>query len=183
MQRQMVIWCIPADGYQKKDNNEMICWRQIRDLGREGGNAMELAYAEQNECAQKENTLNYSIFVEHSGDFILELYRFLTLRPGGAIKVSVWLDEDEPIVLTTETTDEWKGSWKRAVMNDGEILTSTLKNVHSGLHTLHVASSDLYFTFSKIVIYTKEKVESNMGPLVSPFLYAVQETGREKTSV
>lgn len=61
----------------------MICWRQIRDLGREGGNAMELAYAEQNQCAQKENTLNYSI--------------------------------------------------------------------------------------SKIVIYTKEKVESNMGPLVSPF--------------
>ena len=161
--------CIPADGYQKKDNNELICWRQIRDLGREGGNAMELAPAEKNEYAQKENTLDYSIFVEHSGDFILELYRFLTLRPGGAIKVSVWLDEDEPIMLTTETTDEWKGSWKKAVMNDGEILTGTLKNVHSGLHTLHVASSDLYFTFSKTVIYTREKLKSNMGPLVSPF--------------
>ena len=54
----------------------MICWRQIRDLGREGGNAMELAYAEQNECAQKENTLNYSIFVEHSGDFIFENVKY-----------------------------------------------------------------------------------------------------------
>lgn len=161
--------CIPADGYQKKENDEGICWRQICDLGREDGNAMELTRTEDAKGIQKRNTLDYTIFVEHSGDFLFELYRFFTLRPGGAIKVSIWLDENEPIVLMSETIDEWKGNWKKAVMNDGEVLAGILKNVDSGLHTLHVTSSDLYFTFSKIVIYTKQKVESNMGPHVSPF--------------
>ena len=70
--------------------------------------------------------LDYSFFLESSGAFLLEIHRFLTLNPVGKVRFAIGVDNGRPVIIETKTVDEWKGSWKEAVMNDGEKLYTCL---------------------------------------------------------
>jgi hypothetical protein len=60
----------------------------------------------------KENPhLVYNLYLQHSGKFELEIYRFLTLNSTGRIRFGVGIDEGEPFIVETDTTDEWLGMW------------------------------------------------------------------------
>ena len=66
--------------------------------------------------------LEYPFCVQSHGTFLLEVYRFLTMNPTGRIRFAVGVDNDPPVVVESDITDEWRGGWDEAVMNDGEKL-------------------------------------------------------------
>lgn len=113
--------------------------------------------------------LDYSFFLESSGAFLLEIHRFLTLNPVGKVRFAIGVDNGRPVIIETKTVDEWKGSWKEAVMNDGEKLYTMLPWLPAGLHRLKIYPVDQYVTLHKLVIYTRRRKESNFGPLESAF--------------
>ena len=51
------------------------------------------------------------------------------------------------MILESETTDEWEGNWKEAVMNDGEKLYTMLPWLEAGVHRLQIYPVDRYVTF------------------------------------
>ncbi len=185
---------IPAGGYtsgnvqeDENENSGEICtekngrlyttrqhtpWRRIRHLGRGWGDAMEAWVPERKMLIGengKENALEYAFFLENGGAFLLEIHRFLTLNPKGRIRLAVAVDGGIPVILESETTDEWEGNWKEAVMNDGEKLYTMLPWLEAGVHRLQIYPVDRYVTFSRLVIYTTKRQENNLGPADSAF--------------
>lgn len=169
---------IPAEGYAESVCSKEACWRKIKHLGRGWGSAMEafLEAGEDMAAVSGENLkimdscyLDYSFFLESSGAFLLEIHRFLTLNPVGKVRFAIGVDNGRPVIIETKTVDEWKGSWKEAVMNDGEKLYTMLPWLPAGLHRLKIYPVDQYVTLHKLVIYTRRRKESNFGPLESAF--------------
>ncbi len=172
---------IPADRYDLCVNTDRACWRRIEYLGRGNGSAMEAFVGREAEMERGENEegrngwmwdgcrLEYPFYLETEGAHTLEIHRFLTLNPGGRIRLAVGVDGRTPVCVESNTVDEWKGNWKDAVMNDGEKLYLALPWLSEGLHRLMVYPMDRYVTLNRFVIYTKGIQKSNLGPTESPF--------------
>ncbi len=158
---------IPADGGCLVGSAEDVGWRIVRGIGRGCGNAVE-AYCQREFVSEsgfeKAPYLEYSFYVQSQGSFCLEIFRFLTLNSTGRIRFAVKVDEEDPVVLESGINDEWTKGWKQAVMNDGEKMYMELPYLIPGIHRLKVYMIDPYVTFTKFVIYTGQKVDSNMGP-------------------
>ena len=171
---------IPADGYSENVCTKEAAWRKIEYLGRGWGAAMEaFLEAAQDRAIESDAPgisdirqdcyLKYPFFLENSGAFLLEIHRFLTLNPTGKVRFAVGVDNERPVLIETDTVDEWKGCWKDAVMNDGEKLYHMLPWLSSGYHILKIYPVDQYVTLNKLVIYTEKWKESNFGPFESAF--------------
>ena len=171
---------IPADGYSENVCTKEAAWRKIEYLGRGWGAAMEAFLESAQDRAIESDApgisdirqdcyLKYPFFLENSGAFLLEIHRFLTLNPTGKVRFAVGVDNERPVLIETDTVDEWKGCWKDAVMNDGEKLYHMLPWLSSGYHILKIYPVDQYVTLNKLVIYTEKWKESNFGPFESAF--------------
>lgn len=185
---------IPADGYQNnilseraiksgdtnKDNqstkrgiNEVAAkggFIKVPGLGRYQGAAM-MAW-NPSLCAFDEDFatnpyLEYQIYLKNSSNCLLEIYRFLTLDSMGRIRFGIGIDDESPILVESETRDEWIGNWQESVFNNGEKILINLPSLSQGAHTLKLFMVDNYVTFSKLVIYTEDKKHSNLGPITS----------------
>ncbi|MDF2871668.1 MAG: hypothetical protein K0R05_3243 [Anaerocolumna sp.] len=177
---------IPADGYQKgvedKSNGTDTYssgWTTVPGMGRHEGAAM-MAWAKglasSNETAYavkelKDNPgLEYNIYLKTSGSFVLEIYRFLTLDSLGQIRFCIGLDDEQPILVESETRDEWTGNWQESVFGNGEKLYVDLPYLSKGAHTLKLYMLDNFVTISKLVLYTGNRKSTNLGPKVSSIL-------------
>lgn len=132
-------------------------WNRIEHLGRYEGALMEA------DCVEN-NYITFDFCTAESGAFLLELYRFPTLNAKGRIRLSVSIDQREPIVIESLATDEWRDTWKENVMNNGEKLQVILPTVEAGIHKLTLVAFDRYVSLSKVVIYTNGYEWSNLGP-------------------
>ena len=171
---------IPADGYSENVCTKEAAWRKIEYLGRGWGAAMEAFLESAQDRAIESDApgisdirqdcyLKYPFFLENSGAFLLEIHRFLTLNPTGKVRFAVGVDNERPVLIETNTVDEWKGGWKDSVMNDGEKLYRMLPWLSSGYHILKIYPVDQYVTLNKLVIYTEKWKDSNFGPFESAF--------------
>ncbi len=160
---------IPADRYLRAADTPDGRWRVIPGLGRCCGGAVEAFVAGEPSdkgAVREMPCLEYPFCVQSHGTFLLEIYRFLTMNPTGRIRFAVGVDNDPPVVVESDITDEWRGGWDEAVMNDGEKLCLWLPYLVSGYHVLKVYAVDRYVTLTKMVIYTQDKKPSNIGPRV-----------------
>lgn len=187
---------IPAEGYQKNvgknnrsstGNSTDSGWVTVPGMGRHEGAAMmawtktfgDSAVAD---CALKESAYNsmeynssieynprleYNFFLKTSGSHVLEIYRFLTLDSLGQIRFLVGLDNEEPLLVESETRDEWTGNWQESVFNNGEKLYVNLPYLTTGVHTLKLYRMDNFVTISKFVLYTGNRKSTNLGPKFS----------------
>ena len=149
-----------SDRYSK-DNK----WQVIKDMGRMDGNVIEAAgcgYPKE-EPIQNNASVTYQFLLKSKGCFLLEIHRFLTLNSTGRIRFAVAIDDLEPIILETETKDEWRGKWRDAVLNNGEKLYTLLPFMDSGIHKLNIYMIDRYVTISKLVVYT-DKAMTDLFP-------------------
>ncbi|HJC22489.1 MAG TPA: glycosyl hydrolase 115 family protein [Candidatus Eisenbergiella merdavium] len=197
---------IPADGYtagRVEEDGSVSCfqpdtetdpgqktgavWRRIKYLGRGWGDAMEAFLPESDRHGEEtvpdeRSALEYAFFLEKEGAHLLEIHRFLTLKPKGRIRMGVVVDGGRPIILEAKTVDEWMGNWRDAVMEDGEKLYATLPWLSSGLHRLQIFPIDGYLTLSRYVIYTAQRQENDLGPADSAFFDGNGwRKGREET--
>lgn len=158
---------MPAEGYNKKYAEQKSDWLQILGMGRYEGSAM-MAWNQDSDSLDREISnnpcLEYNIHLQSEGKHILEIHRFLTLNSTGKIRLGIACDDSNPIIVETETVDEWKGLWQDSVFNNGEKLLINLPFLSMGAHTIKIYMIDNYLTISKLVIYTKGVKETNLGP-------------------
>jgi hypothetical protein len=188
---------IPVEGYQNnistranisnelsKDNKECKSdssdfveggFIKVPGLGRYQGAAM-MAWNPKlcafDESFEQNPYLEYQFYLKNSSNCLLEIYRFLTLDSMGRIRFGIGIDDEYPILVESETRDEWIGNWQESVFNNGEKILLDLSSLSQGAHTLRLFMVDNYVTFSKLVIYTGDKKRSNLGPITS------KETGK-----
>ncbi len=155
---------IPAEGYQHCRNSENTCFRKVLGIGRMQGNDMEVYRKTIDSQIDFSCYLDYFFFVESEGSPILEIQRYLTLNPKGRVRFAVAFDDKPCIMIESDITDEWRGNWKEAVMNDGEKILCAAPFLSKGLHRMRIYPIDQYVTLHKFVLYMKGRLESNLGP-------------------
>lgn len=163
--------CLYADNYNaivKESGGGK--WLQIRGIGRGYGNVM-MAYDQENEVSDFEDTseimknpcLEYFFTLKSEGEFELVITRFLTLNSRGRIRFAIGIDRKEPVVVESQVTDEWRGSWKESVLNNGEDISLLLPRLSQGEHTLQLYRIDNYVSIHKLVIYTEKRRRTYFG--------------------
>jgi hypothetical protein len=160
--------CVPCNITKIKD--EKSSWIRVPGLGRYEAAAM-MAWNDKLQPMEgelKNNPhLEYNIFLKRDGKHMLEIYRFLTLDSTGRIRFAVAVDDKEPIIVETDTRDEWVGRWQESVFDNGEKIMVELPYMAEGSHCLRLYMVDNYVTITKLVIYTTCKKKSNLGPAIS----------------
>lgn len=175
---------IPCSKYDFNWNNGKGEYNVISHLGRHEGSMLEADTAdlEALEGEVSENPYVEYIFNNYTeGSFEVEFYRFMTLNSKGRIRFAVSVDGSEPDIIESPINDEWKGSWRDSVMDDVDKVMYTLPFLNAGEHRLCIYMIDNYVAFSKVVIYTKGFVKSNLGPQRSKHtLFNFDRKGEEK---
>ena len=164
----------PAEQYEVRytpDSLHGVCeWREIQGIGRYQGSAMMAWHSHlcSLEQAVTDNPyLQYNVYLKDEGDYKLEIHRFLTLNSTGRIRFAIGIDDQAPIILESDTNDEWRGNWQQAVFDNGEKLTLQLPQLASGSHSIKLYMIDHYVTISKLVLYKHPMKISNLGPVTS----------------
>ena len=154
-------------------------FRMIKRLGRGKGDLVEACVAgtdfEDCDCcdatAQAEGCtdstsgltrpLSYQVFLTTAGECTLEIHRFPSLNSTGRIRIGVSVDGGPVQIVESFSTDEWRGTWKKNVLNNVDRLYLQLPALEAGVHTIAFYPVDKYFAFSRFVIYTKERKHNN----------------------
>lgn len=148
------IVCVEADSAASPD------FRLVRRLGRGWGNLMEAEnFAES--TLEGRTPLSYPFYVTSAGEFLLEIHRFPSLDSVGRIRIGVSVDGSSIQIVESESTDEWRGTWKRNVLNNVERLYLKLPYLEPGEHQISFYGVDRYFAFTRFVIYTRERRENH----------------------
>ena len=63
--------------------------------------------------------------------------------------------------MESPATDEWRGNWKKNVLNNVDRLYLQLPALPAGEHSISFYPVDKYFAFSRFVLYTKERKPNN----------------------
>ncbi|MBD7969462.1 glycosyl hydrolase 115 family protein [Paenibacillus gallinarum] len=183
---------IPAASYHHhhgETDTELKCgWVTVPGIGRYEGAAVMAWNASLQPLdgeVKKHPFLGYDILLKESGEFALEIHRFLTLHSTGRIRFEIGIDDAEPIIVESKTRDEWMGNWKESVFNNGEKMVVKLPYLSAGMHVLKLYMVDHYVTISKMVLYTDEpNIASNLGPITSWYNHIpVSEHGFESPDV
>lgn len=109
--------------------------------------------------------LCYEFIVRSKGEFLLEIHRFPSLNSIGRIRVGISLDQGPVRIAESLSNDEWRGSWRKNVLNNVDRLYLPLTVAEPGKHRLFVWAVDKYFAFSRMVLYTKARKENNLAGL------------------
>ncbi len=148
------IVCVEADRAASPD------FHLVRRLGRGWGNLMEAEnFAES--TLEGRTPLSYPFYVTSAGEFLLEIHRFPSLDSAGRIRIGVSVDGSSIQIVESKSTDEWRGTWKRNVLNNVERLYLKLPYLEPGEHQISFYGVDRYFAFTRFVIYTRERRENN----------------------
>lgn len=138
-------------------------FRIIKRLGRHQGNLAEA-------CLQQEKTgkpvsggLTYPVYFTSEGVFLLEIHRFPSLNATGRIRIGVSVDGGNVSVVESLSTDEWRGNWKRNVLDNVDRLYRKMPRLQAGYHEITLHAIDPYFAFSRLLIYTKPRKENTLA--------------------
>lgn len=142
-------------------------FKRIYRLGRLQGNLMEACVSREPEetgaFPEKAQPLRYSFAVRSEGDFLLEIHRFPSLNSIGRLRIGISVDEGPVQIVESFSNDEWKGNWKKNVLNNVDRLYAELSGLKPGKHRLCVWAVDKYFAFSRVVIYTAPRKENSLA--------------------
>lgn len=134
-------------------------FRTIKRLGRGVGSLVEACGVEKQDTVEK--VLTYPVYLTGAGEFTLELHRFPSLDSTGRIRIGVSVDGGPVQIVESPSNDEWRGNWKKNVLNNVDRLYLQLPSLEAGEHTIAFYPVDKYFAFSRFVIYTKERKQNN----------------------
>lgn len=162
---------MPAAAYDRASEGSEAAWVTVPGIGRYEGAAM-MAWQDpglrpvDGELSEQPR-LEYDIFLKQGGSHLLEIHRNLTLNSTGRIRLGIGVDHNPPVLVESETRDEWTGQWKDSVFDNGERLIVELPPLSAGAHCLTLYMVDNYVTVSKLVLYTRARKDINLGPIPS----------------
>lgn len=128
----------------------------VKRLGRGKGGLVEAC-----DASEQKKGLSYVVYLTSVGEFALELHRFPSLDSTGRIRIGVSVDGGAVETVETIANDEWRGNWKKNVLNNVDRLYLKLPRLDVGEHTISFYVIDKYFAFSRFVIYTEERKDNN----------------------
>lgn len=137
------------------DYTDVSGYKLIDRLGRDHGKLIE--------AETPGNYVNYEFELNCEYEPFLEIHRFPALNSTCEIGVHIKVDEKEVLHLVSESNDEWRGSWKTNIKNSVDKLTVNLGKMAAGKHTITLCDASLYFSFSRIVLYTGDREENMLG--------------------
>lgn len=143
-------------------------FRYIPRLGRLRGGLMESAVQREPENLADAYPLGYDFAVSSRGKFLLEIHRFPSLNSVGRIRVGVSLDSGPMQVVESLSNDEWRGNWRKNVLNNVDRMYLELPEIQPGKHHIDLWAVDRYLAFSRMVIYTKPRKENNLAGIRGP---------------
>ncbi len=156
---------------EKKLVGNGLCWKRQPYLGREM-DSIKVCRCERTiqkeEKTEQGASLEYSIYFNSSGSFLLEIMRIPTLDERGQIRIAVRVDEGEEVILQGNNRYQDFASdqdvWGKGVLQNCEIMTAMLMVKKAGKHRMRVRAIDENVIIEKIVIWTGQKKKSYFGP-------------------
>lgn len=144
-------------------------WRTVPLLGRYGNSLTEVHRSGIAPDAPRtgDAVLTFGIHLTTPGAHLLELHRLPTLASTGRLRVGVSVDDALPFVVESPTTDEFRGAWTTAVLDNVERLVARLPYLDAGPHVLRLHALDRHVALSKVIIHTTGRQDSNLGPSFS----------------
>ena len=145
--------CLEAD-----DGRILSGWKRIPCLGRGRGSLLQ--------AEEGSGEVRFCFAAECAGEILLELHRYPSLDSAGRIRVKVSLDGAEAGILESFSKDsgaDGAGDWLPNVKNWVDRLTLRLTLPQAGRHMLTFTAIDPFFAFSRVVLYTRERKENNLG--------------------
>lgn len=143
-------------------------FRLVRRLGRMRGDLAEVCVQRENCAEDGAKPLCYNFVTRRSGEYLLEIHRFPSLNSVGRIRIGVSLDNGPVQIAESFSNDEWRGNWKKNVLDNVDRLYLRFPLTQPGQHRLHIWAVDRYFAFSRLVIYTEPRKENNLAGLRGP---------------
>ena len=143
-------------------------FRYIPRLGRLRGGLMEAAVQREPENLADAFPLGYDFAIRSQGNLLLEIHRFPSLNSVGRIRIGVSLDGGQVQIVESTSNDEWRGNWKKNVLNNVDRLYLELPGVMPGKHHIDLWAVDRYLAFSRLVIYTEPRKENNLAGIRGP---------------
>ncbi|MEV0748213.1 glycosyl hydrolase 115 family protein [Streptomyces sp. NPDC050273] len=173
---------VEADGYVSmsatdtaaRQDGPDTAWVEVDRLGRGGGGLLEVRRRPEGDAPGTTNrsdgpaALEYDVHLSTAGAHLLEIHRLPTLNSTGRMRLAVALDDRQAAVLESPTTDEYRGTWSDAVVEDVERLRIRLPWADPGVHTLHLRALDADLAFGRLVLYTAPPRHTALGPPSSP---------------
>lgn len=159
---------LPATSFIKKQDTAAAAFTVLPALGRGGGAALQASspkLADLTATKSGRPFVEYEFFLTTAGSHLLEFYRFPSLNSVGQIRIEVQVDQAVTSVLASATTDEHRGQWANAVLDEVDKLYLRLPYLAAGQHTLRLTMLDSYVAFSKLVIYTQGFKKTSLGPV------------------
>ncbi|MFE7503903.1 glycosyl hydrolase 115 family protein [Promicromonospora sp. NPDC057488] len=168
------VGAVESDGYvcldpaqpDRRRPGSSSSWDDVPHLGRYG-NALTVARRTgpaPDAPNSEDAVLEYDIVLATAGAHLAELHRLPTLDSTGRIRLGLSIDDMPPVVVESPTTDEYRGAWTSAVLDNVERLLVRLPYLPAGRHTLRLHAMDRDMALSKIVVYTRTRQETNLGP-------------------
>ena len=162
---------IPADKYFQKSEGEHA-WQEISNLGRTGSAISSDEIEPGTEFSKDNPTVSYRFYTfenSSSAKLIFLLSPTLDFLDRGGLRFAVSVDGRQPEILNLQkNTDD---NWNVSVSNNSTRIEETV-DLDKGQHKLQIWAIDPGIVLQKIIIRTKEKKDSYLGP---PESTAVQE--------
>lgn len=165
---------VEADGYvaiEAGDADEWhdgaaSAWTRVPHLGRHEGT---LVAARRTGPATDgaDGYVGYRIQLATAGAHLLEIHRYPSLDSVGRLRLAVSVDGMPSVVVESPTTDEFRGAWVDAVVDEVERLRLRLPYLAAGPHLLRVHAVDAHVAFSKLVVHTTDPAATALGPQTS----------------
>ncbi|WP_407319705.1 glycosyl hydrolase 115 family protein [Isoptericola halotolerans] len=156
-----------ADSPDERHDTAESSWVVVPGLGRGGGGLLEAhgrpASADPARLPDG-GTVGFRVHLETAGAHLLELFRFPGLDSTGRLRVGVSVDDQPAVVVESPTTDEHRGAWERAVVENVERLTLRLPFLTAGAHTVRLHVVDARFALSSLVLWTGERRSGALPP-------------------
>lgn len=168
---------LEADGHvtidparpDRRGDRASTTWTTVPHLGRDLDDAVVSVGDSRTavETRRPGAVLEYDLHLVTAGAHVLELYRLPTLDSTGRIRVAVSVDQHPSVVVESATTDEFRGDWTSAVLDNVERLRTRLPFLTAGEHTLRIHAVDPDVVLSKLVVHTRPRRPGNLGPQLS----------------
>ncbi|PRZ02926.1 glycosyl hydrolase family 115 (putative glucuronidase) [Isoptericola sp. CG 20/1183] len=158
---------LPADAPDERHDTEQSSWTVVPGLGRGGGGLLEAhgrAASADPATVHDAGTVGFRVHLETPGAHLLELFRFPGLDSTGRLRVGVSVDDLPPVLVESPTTDEHRGVWAQAVVENVERLTLRLPFLGAGTHTVRLHVVDDGFALSALVLWTGERRATTLAP-------------------
>lgn len=161
---------IEAEHYSASVANGEYEWRIEKDLGRSGDSVK--IYPDLSESVSSPGKgasayLEYDVYFEESGEYVVDAYRMPTLNELGTMRFAIGIDESAPQLYKGNNkyynNSAGTDAWGKGVLANSERIQGSITVDSPGLHTIRLYNADPGIVIDKIVISKDGHEDSYFG--------------------